>query len=258
MVIKNISGQARLFQFGQFARLVQNNATANVPDSTDAVADAVKWQNQGLLTIQDGPEQAKLDSPASIPGVKFVTLASVISGNTVQLSGTGFSVTFEFNNSTPAAGNIAVALGANTAAAGVNLQTAINANATLALLGVKATSAISTGATNSTLTLAATNATKVAINGVTVTPAGGTITAGSAQAAVVNDTKKVAFRTVVAVSGNNYIVTGLTSVDEFIVQVRDTDGVIQAYAGAITADGGTLLLPSLTAGYTVTIYAYGI
>jgi len=267
MIVKNISAQTRLYQLGRTSIELAPDASGIVDDEVDTVTQALAWQSQGILQVTSGPVQSSLDLPASVASYRLVTLATAIQGDTVAFAGTAsagaFSVRFEFRTSgDPTAGNVAVSLGANTTAAGVNLQAAINANATLVAAGVVATSAVSKATTSSVVTVECRDADQVIASALTVTPVGGTITAATAVAALAKTSKKIAYCTKVAVSGENFVVTGLTTISDVIVQVRRA-GVLVAYDGSILYNGGTVFLDDdgaadIAASDVISIFAYGV
>jgi hypothetical protein len=266
MIVKNITSSPQAYQLGYTFIQLAAGAEGVVDDEVSTVASAVEWQTLGILQVVSGPVNSAFEAPVSVPGYRLINLASVVQGNTVTLSGTSvagvaFSVTFEFRTSgDPTAGNVAVLIGANTAAAGDNLHAAINANATLSALRIKATASVSKATTNSTVTVECQDLTKVLSTDLVITPVGGTITAGTAELGTVETTRRVAYVTKTAIANENFVVTGLASVEDYILQVRRA-GALITYSGTIIVDGGTIFLDdnatALQAGDIISLFVTG-
>jgi hypothetical protein len=264
MKIQNTSGRELYFELGSRGVKLANNAIGYVGDDIDTIVKAKEHQDKGLLKILAGPVPSDLLSPVDIPGHRLITLATAVAGNILSITAAGISRSFEFVASGgPVTGDAAVLLGANTAEAGVNLAAAINAYAPLRELGIKALGTTSNATTNSVIAVAATLPGTVAIADVTVAKTGAPITIGAVVALVENATKKSSFVTATVAAAETTVVTGLTSIESFVFQVRTAAGAIKAYDGNVVANGGLILFDDngtadLAATDVINVFAVGV
>lgn len=241
MKIKNISGSTFSFALGARHFELANNATATVEDTIEAINDAMRYAEQNKLQVTVPPRVATYTGGADLPGYLLIKAAGLTDGDTVTLGG----VTFEFDvdNDGVTAGNTEVD-GATDSAAMNNLKTAINADATLAAAGFIATDRVNDG-TNEVLVVRAVGTTAIA-------DIDEAQTGGNVAFVTVADADPVGRRQVVikqAVTAGDVtddavlLVTGLTTVEEFYLVVRNASAVEQAYDGVPVIGGGTVMVP---------------
>lgn len=261
MIIKNVSGSEKTLVLGRKTVVtLANNGSATIPDSVENMATALALQAAGTIEITESFSGSVVldlqDSPQHIL-VGIADAAGSGDGKTLTIG----TVVFEFDDDdTITAGRTAVEIdGADSAVTAAALKTAINANATLAALGIVATDVIGVSATSAFLVVEV--ADTVTLSGLTVTASAAPITATKVSK-VTNNAQRVFFRQFTAAATTQHVVTGLTTIRAYTVQVRDATGVIKAYDAPILKSGGTLRLTAaagvnIAATDLVTVWAVG-
>lgn len=235
MKVTNISGSEVSFDAGGRNYVVANAATQQVDDSLEAINAVMDLVEKNVLQLSEPPRVATYVGSADIPDYMIIKGNTVTDGDTITLYGS----TFEFDVAADGvtAGNIDVN-GATDAAAFDNLKTAINGVQAFKDAGLVATDRISDG-TDEILILRATG--DVRITDITDEASAGT---GTYSFTNVANPDPVARRQVVlshtATATTELVVTGLTSIDEYYMVLRNSSGAVKAYDGAVTIGGGTL------------------
>lgn len=131
MIVKNISGATRTLAFSnKVCMTVPDDGLIIIPDDPEVVADALRYANEGLISIQQEPAGNRLVQPTFQPERILLDFAGQPSdGDTLEYG----PVTFEFDsNSTVVSGNVAVEIGLSRSATLENLLEAISSSAALA------------------------------------------------------------------------------------------------------------------------------
>jgi hypothetical protein len=265
MIIKNINpaqsghSELALINLGTKQVRLAYNETAIFPDDDSKVyRDARNLESQGLIEIVEGPAQTTHLSPKTLPAWSMVTVSDTGTDEDTLTIG---DVVFELDDdASVTAGNVSVTIGDDAEATADALATAINASTDVlvkATRGAEGSAEViylhhkTNAVTGSSVALAESSTALTIIGGGTELEDG---TYGANMSAVV--------ATLTATATTDRIVTGLTAIDHFIVQVRTAAGAIKAYDGAITTSGGVIYLDAagstdIAATDTITVIAFG-
>lgn len=264
MIVKNISGSTLNLVLGiRNGFTLANNAQRTVDDQPETVADAVRYANQGLLQIVTGPAQQELNQPAAVPGHIIVGIKVPVDTHTLTLGTT----VFEFDsNSATTAGRTPITIGGNATVTAATLATAIGDDADLAALGVVVRDSVSVTANETRLiltvpadldladlTTAVSNGTQLSVTEV----------AATTPAALRMDINTSLVSAAEVTASNKLIVTGLSSISHFSLNMLDPDDVPITYDGSVVASGGSVLMTDvgngtgLVANQTVVLTSYG-
>jgi hypothetical protein len=257
MKIKNVSGAEGYFAAGKRGVRLANNASVDVADSPEAMADVLASVKTGDLEIVEGPNTSAVIGVTDRPVGVSILLGSVAEGDFVTVSGQAF----EFVDTAGAGvepNATEVLIGASDATAAAALKVAINADATLDAAQVRcsnvhATSAVEIYRTDGDLTTAFSYS---------VADSGGHATA-TVITGVDNEGLSLVIVTQIGAASAFTVFTGLKSISSFWFDHHVTaTGATAAYDGTATPSGGSIVFANggsanIVATDTVVVYALG-
>lgn len=243
MIVKNITGRTTTFGFSNKVTVVlENNATASIPDDPDIVEDAIAKANAGHIEITSGPASSHIVSSGTAPNVILITLATANAADEDTITLDGIVLEIDDDDALANADAIAVELGGSAAATGTNILAAVNASAELAAKGiVGVASGVADAAGNVQIVLTYTG---TGFSALTVAEAGTTLTIAKITSAA-STTRRRFFveRTLANTTTDLIFVTDLETVTSVRAQVQTaTTGVFKSFDGNIRAVGNVVFL----------------
>jgi hypothetical protein len=259
MKVKNISGGTLTFNAGNRTYSIANSATQTVDDTMECLNDVIALAKKGCLELVSPPPSAHYSGSPAAYGYADVDLATGLVDTYTFIAG-GQVFEFDGDNSLEDATATRVVWSATMATSAANLKAAINNNSVLSDMGLVADDIVTISGGKAKLIVKATGDTPIDEFDLDQTGVGITITevAASDGSGYRTSTK------VITAAGSTLLVdTGLQTIHDALILVRDSSGDRRAWAGTAIIGGGFLYLSggsqatAMTNGDVVSIVAIG-